>query len=359
MRLCSPPMPHQRAATSPSLYPHEETALTDQDAAPAGHTYRIGAVSRLTGVPADTLRVWERRYSVVAPVRSDSGTRLYGPDDVSRLTLIKRLVDRGDAISSVANLTLGQLRERVRGTDLPEQRSVAQRTCRLLLIGPSLPDRLQRETTLPEGIELVGAYDSGQAFLSAGSPHLQPDVVVIESPTLHADQVREIAELTVRCSAARVMVVYTFANRATLARLEARRLTARRAPLTLQDLREWCLGQPLRPLPGEAQDGADVSDLDLSMPIPPRRYGDADLARVAASVPSLRCECPHHLADLLLSLNAFERYSAECEDRNAEDAALHAYLHAAAGRARALIETALARVVAAEGIELAADRVEN
>ena len=71
-------------------------------------TYRIGAVSRLTGVPADTLRVWERRYSVVTPYRAESGTRLYGPEDVGRLTLIKRLVDRGDAISSVANLTLAR-----------------------------------------------------------------------------------------------------------------------------------------------------------------------------------------------------------------------------------------------------------
>lgn len=333
--------------------------MTDQDAAPVGHTYRIGAVSRLTGVPADTLRVWERRYTVVAPVRSDSGTRLYGPDDVSRLTLIKRLVDRGDAISSVANLTLGQLRERVHGTDLPEQRNVAQRACRLMVIGPSLRDRLQREESPLEGIELVGAYDSGRSFLMAERPHLQPDVVVIESPTLHADQVREIAELAVQCSGARVMLVYSFANRATLARLESRRVIARRAPLHLQDLREWCVGQPVRTLPGEVDDGAEAFDLDLSMPIPPRRFSDAELARVAASVPSVRCECPHHLADLLLSLNAFERYSAECEDRNVEDAALHAYLHAATGRARALIETALARVVAAEGIDLTADPLEN
>ncbi len=91
--------------------------MSDQSVSDPGKTYRIGAVSRLTGVPADTLRVWERRYHVVTPIRSEAGTRLYGSEDVGRLTLIKRLVDRGDAISSVANLSLTELRERMRGAD--------------------------------------------------------------------------------------------------------------------------------------------------------------------------------------------------------------------------------------------------
>ena len=35
--------------------------------------YRIGAVSRLTGVAPDTLRVWERRYGTVTPFRPRPG----------------------------------------------------------------------------------------------------------------------------------------------------------------------------------------------------------------------------------------------------------------------------------------------
>jgi hypothetical protein len=55
---------------------------------------------------------------------------------------------------------------------------------------------------------------------------------------------------------------------------------------------------------------------------------------------------------LVNSLAAFEQYSRECENRNAEDAALHAFLHAATAQARAIMEAALARVVEAEGLEL-------
>ena len=29
--------------------------------------YRSGVAARLTGVPVDTLRIWERRYSVIGP----------------------------------------------------------------------------------------------------------------------------------------------------------------------------------------------------------------------------------------------------------------------------------------------------
>jgi DNA-binding transcriptional MerR regulator len=81
--------------------------------------YRIGAVSRLTGIAPHTLRVWERRHGTVTPFRSETGARLYSQCDVERLTLIKRLVDGGDAISCVANLSRHVLEERARGAELP------------------------------------------------------------------------------------------------------------------------------------------------------------------------------------------------------------------------------------------------
>jgi hypothetical protein len=51
-------------------------------------------------------------------------------------------------------------------------------------------------------------------------------------------------------------------------------------------------------------------------------------------------------------LTAFEIYSAQCSNRDAEDAALHHYLHQTTARARELIEIALAKVVEAEKISL-------
>ena len=86
--------------------------------------------------------------------------------------------------------------------------------------------------------------------------------------------------------------------------------------------------------------------------IPPRRFAPELLARIALASPTIACECPHHLVELITSLDAFEKYSEECEDRSPQDARLHALLHSIAASARALLETGLERVMEADGIKL-------
>lgn len=61
--------------------------------APAGLTLK--ALSERTGVPAATLRTWERRYGFLEPARSSGGYRLYGEDDVGKLLEVRRLLERG------------------------------------------------------------------------------------------------------------------------------------------------------------------------------------------------------------------------------------------------------------------------
>jgi methanogenic corrinoid protein MtbC1 len=70
--------------------------------------YPIRVVARLTGIPIDTLRAWERRYGAVEPGRDDRG-RLYAEPDVQKLKLLRRLVERGHAIGRIANLGDGEL----------------------------------------------------------------------------------------------------------------------------------------------------------------------------------------------------------------------------------------------------------
>lgn len=315
-------------------------------------TYRIGAVSRLTGVPADTLRVWERRYSVVTPYRAGSGTRLYDPEDVGRLTLIKRLVDRGDAISRIANLSLAQLRDRVSGAALPDPEKGPGRPCRVVVLGATLSDRLRREAGILGGLDLVGLYEGPEPFL-ASARDLAPDLVIFEYPTVHDSQARQIASLMSQSGASRAILIYHFAARGTLECLEGRRVLSKRAPLDLADLRRWCLSLYQAPRQGELGRGPE---LDIALPIPPRQFTDKALVQIATAPTTLRCECPHHLVDLISALAAFEDYGGECEIRHADDAALHAFLRASTARARSIMETALARVVGAEGIAVIPER---
>jgi CheY-like chemotaxis protein len=57
--------------------------------------YSIGAVSRMLGVPAATLRAWEERYGVVVPERSSGSQRLYTRSQIEQLTFIQGSMQAG------------------------------------------------------------------------------------------------------------------------------------------------------------------------------------------------------------------------------------------------------------------------
>lgn len=73
--------------------------------------WNIGAVERDTGLSKDTLRVWERRYGFPAPARDGLGERLYLPEEVEQLRLLKRLIDRGHRPARIVGLPLADLRQ--------------------------------------------------------------------------------------------------------------------------------------------------------------------------------------------------------------------------------------------------------
>jgi DNA-binding transcriptional MerR regulator/methylmalonyl-CoA mutase cobalamin-binding subunit len=81
----------------------------DSDYHEPRHPIRV--VARRTGLSLDVLRVWERRYGVVEPSRSEGGQRLYSDADIERLTLLHRAVEAGRAIRQVAGLSNDDLAE--------------------------------------------------------------------------------------------------------------------------------------------------------------------------------------------------------------------------------------------------------
>ena len=73
-------------------------------------SYPISAAAKLTGIPLDTLRAWERRYRAVIPKRSERG-RVYSEEQVKRLVLLRQAVQQGHSIGQVAGVGDRQLRE--------------------------------------------------------------------------------------------------------------------------------------------------------------------------------------------------------------------------------------------------------
>lgn len=86
----------------------------------------IAAVERDTGLGKDTLRVWERRYGFPLPLRNTNGERLYTTEQVARLRLLKRLIDRGNRPSRIMHLDSDQLQQAVLAGGEGRARAVAE-----------------------------------------------------------------------------------------------------------------------------------------------------------------------------------------------------------------------------------------
>ncbi len=83
---------------------HDSPTRSPSPAAPASHGHPIPVVARRTGLSADVIRAWEKRYAVVTPARTAAGRRLYSDADVERLALVARATLTGRTVGQVAAL---------------------------------------------------------------------------------------------------------------------------------------------------------------------------------------------------------------------------------------------------------------
>lgn len=74
------------------LSPEEEEAQVSQG---ERVELRVGEVAERLGVSASTIRLWEQRYGLPAPVRSRGGHRRYRLRDVDQLRALRDLISRG------------------------------------------------------------------------------------------------------------------------------------------------------------------------------------------------------------------------------------------------------------------------
>jgi DNA-binding transcriptional MerR regulator len=66
--------------------------------------FNTKAVVQQTGVPAPTLRAWERRYDILSPERANNDYRLYSERDIATIHWLKERVDEGMSISQAIAL---------------------------------------------------------------------------------------------------------------------------------------------------------------------------------------------------------------------------------------------------------------
>jgi DNA-binding transcriptional MerR regulator/methylmalonyl-CoA mutase cobalamin-binding subunit len=134
----------------------------------AGHP--IGVVSARTGLPPGVIRVWERRYGAVHPLRDAGGNRLYSDEEVEKLRLLARATGAGRRIGQVAGLTVSDLRALVEEDDALRWHDTV----------PSAPGGEEDDagSAVPMALELVRQMD-GDAL----ERHLRRQAVLLGLPS--------------------------------------------------------------------------------------------------------------------------------------------------------------------------------
>ncbi len=317
---------------------------------PSDPRFRIGAVSKTTGIPVSTLRIWETRYGAFNPVKTEGKQRLFDEHDVSKAILLKQLSGEGHAISAIANLDLAQLR---RMSNL--QHSAPHKLAKndgplcLAIVGLGIANRIEskkftlgfRQVSIKVTDVLADLETAKTAPLSKQSQVLLVKVSTLQ-PSVHAT----LQSIIQKHKFAQTIVIYNFAPESVVQAMKFSGLMVRREPISDSELAEL-IQSVLFVDTARAQEFGTSGTVISS-----RKYSDETLTRVAGISTNVLCECPRHVAELIAQLASFEEYSQECLNRNADDAHLHAYLRSISGSARSLFENALEKIAQHEGIDL-------
>lgn len=76
--------------------------------------YKIKDLESLTGIKAHTIRIWEQRYEILKPTRTDTKIRVYDEFDLQDLLVVNLLNRKGFKISQIATFTRDERSERIK-----------------------------------------------------------------------------------------------------------------------------------------------------------------------------------------------------------------------------------------------------
>ncbi|MGG7661972.1 MerR family transcriptional regulator [Dyadobacter sp. BHUBP1] len=106
-------------------------------------TYSIRDLERITSTRAHTIRIWEQRYGLLEPERTDTNIRFYHDEHVKKLLNVCTLLNRGMKISRISQLSNAEICEEI-------DRIIAE----------SLQTDQQIEAWINQAVIAIAAYDA-------------------------------------------------------------------------------------------------------------------------------------------------------------------------------------------------------
>lgn len=299
--------------------------------------YGIGTVARLTGLKPDTLRVWERRYSLGASYKSPTGRRQYTQTDLDHLQLVAALVQSGARIGEIAGSERKTLERLVELRSEGRQAAVDHPKPRVLFIGGKLASWLDSHQGCLSGVDAQVAAESLAAVNAEDLAAVgELDVLVVEIAHVGNESLQRLEELRKALQPHTVLVMHEQCSERWMEELAQRKLAHLAFPPEAGEL-AFFLSQTAAEK--TAREGVNtLADLVTARP---RMFDAAQLDEARKLKSRINCECPQHITSLIEQLAEFEKYSAECSVDDWQDAAVHATIFALTSQARWLMEKAL------------------
>jgi DNA-binding transcriptional MerR regulator len=116
--------------------------------------YSIKDLEKLSGIKAHTLRIWEQRYGILKPERTNTNIRLYSNQELKHILNIAILNNKGYKISRIAELSNEQIANEV--IKVTEESSSNETVIDLLIIAMSEMDEDRFEKTVNTSILNIG-----------------------------------------------------------------------------------------------------------------------------------------------------------------------------------------------------------
>jgi DNA-binding transcriptional MerR regulator len=118
--------------------------------------YSIKDLERLSGIKAHTIRIWEKRYDLIKPDRTDTNIRFYSNDDLKRLLNISLLNKNGIKISNIALMSEKEVAEKIAAFSMvktTEEDVIETLILALIDLSESLFDKVFTSSILKLGFE--------------------------------------------------------------------------------------------------------------------------------------------------------------------------------------------------------------
>ena len=75
--------------------------------------YSIKELEKLSGIKAHTIRIWEKRYALLTPLRTDTNIRYYGDNELVKLLNVTSLISLGFKISKISIMSNDEINQQL------------------------------------------------------------------------------------------------------------------------------------------------------------------------------------------------------------------------------------------------------